>query len=77
MSDVRDIRADYLAAHLEEYRRYLTGGDVEQAAAVAEVLRESYDYKVESPRERAVDTGELETAVEKPRRGRPKKSAGA
>lgn len=75
--DVRDIAADYLNAHIEEYKSYLNSGNQERANQVAVVLRQLGHEVDKAPigvKERAVDTPDLETAVpDAPkRRGRPK-----
>lgn len=70
MSEVRDVKAAYIQALLTEYRGYKLSGDP-RAEDVAESLR-YWGHEVQPPVERAVPEP-LETTVEKPRRGRPKK----
>lgn len=67
----RDIKADYIKAYLYEYRTCKTAGLTDRADAVARELKK-LGHDVEPPIERAVPEP-LETAVEKPKRGRPKK----
>lgn len=62
----RDVKADYIAAYLAEYRSYKSSGLDDRANEVAEALK-GLGYEVEPPLERAVPD-KPETAVEKPRR---------
>lgn len=78
---VRDERADYINAYLEELESYQRAGMTERANAVVVALRELGHEVDKSPigvKERAVTEPPLETAVpsdEAPkRRGRPRKA---
>lgn len=82
---IRDVEADYIAAHVSEYESYNSAGMTEKAAEVASALRAlGHDVRpqkpVEGQKERAVSTEPLETAVDsdapaKRRPGRPRKDA--
>ena len=82
MSEVRDIRGDYIKALLEERDGCLRSGAQERANAVAIELRKMGHEVEKAPtgvKERAVPTEALETVVEADvppkRRGRPAKPA--
>jgi FkbM family methyltransferase len=79
VTNVRDVKAAYREAHLDEYRSYMAAGRLEDARYVASVLKSQYGVDVdggEKPAapERADVEKPPEAAVEpKPRRGgRPK-----
>jgi len=82
MAEVRDVKADYIAAHLAEFESYKTAGLTERANAVAVVLRQlgvEVDKAPAGVKERAVAPEPVERAVEadappKRRPGRPKKT---
>lgn len=78
-SGLRDERADYIAAYLDEYRNLKAAGLTERANEVVVALRalgHEIDKVPTGAKERAVDTDELEKAVDTEaapkRRGRPK-----
>lgn len=50
---MRNIHADYKAAYIAEYQGYKTAGREEDAAVVAQILRDSYGHEVEPEQERA------------------------
>lgn len=78
---VRDAKADYVKALLEEYESYKRANMADRADAVAAELRK-YGHEVKprpaaGVKERAVASEPLEKAVEAdeaPKRGRPKKA---
>ncbi|MFE6362971.1 hypothetical protein ACFVP3_23605 [Streptomyces sp. NPDC057806] len=70
---MRDIEGDYKAAYLDEYEGYKAAGRDEDAARVADILRDSYGHDVDAVDEREPtgvverpETGEQETAVAAP-----------
>lgn len=50
---LRDVKADYLAAHLAEFKSLSAAGLHDAAASVAVVLREYYGHEVETAPEPA------------------------
>lgn len=79
---VRDVAADFLAAHIAEYESYRAAGLYEKANEVAVVLRQLGHQVDKAPagvKERAVSDPVVEQAVPAEstppkRRGRPPKS---
>ena len=82
----RDFKADMKAALIQEYEAYVRGGREADAEGVAAVLKDEYGHEVSdsgdekmapATPERADVEKPPEAAVEqKPRRGRPPKTAG-
>lgn len=68
----RDIEQDFLDAYLAEYRSYLTVGQVDKAAEVADVLR-TLGVELEPVEEVAIPADDLQKAVPA-KRGRPRKA---
>lgn len=71
--NLRDVDADYKAAYLAEYHSYVRVGRDEDAAAVAEILRTSYDVEVAPAPvpEPEVNPVEKKTEDAEPRQKRP------